>query len=77
MKIDCIADLHGYFPDLEGGDLLIVAGDFSGSDNKYEYSEFLGWLNVQHYKKKIFIAGNHDNHVDKKFYWDKSKKNRF
>lgn len=23
MIIDCIADLHGFFPELEGGDLLI------------------------------------------------------
>lgn len=27
MIIDCISDLHGEYPILEGGDLLIVAGD--------------------------------------------------
>ncbi|HET6226055.1 MAG TPA: metallophosphoesterase, partial [Bacteroidia bacterium] len=32
----------------------------------------LGWLNLQSYKKKIFIAGNHDNNADKKFEWDES-----
>lgn len=70
MIIDCIADLHGYFPELEGGDLLIIAGDLTKSDTLYQHSEFLGWLHGQKYKKKIFIAGNHDNNIDKKFYWD-------
>ena len=70
MDLTLISDLHGFFPELPGGDLLIVAGDLTARDSTYEYADFLGWLNVQNYKKKIFIAGNHDNNVDKKFYWD-------
>ncbi len=27
MIIDCISDLHGFYPELLGGDLLIVGGD--------------------------------------------------
>ena len=61
MIIDCIADLHGHYPKLEGGDLLIVAGDLSAHDHGGEHFEFLMWLKDQKYIRKIFIAGNHDN----------------
>ncbi len=65
MKIDCIADLHGEFPFLEGGDLLIVAGDLTVSDTQEQMDRFDSWLSSQDYKKKIFIAGNHDNSLQK------------
>jgi len=61
MIIDCISDLHGNYPTLDGGDLLIVAGDLTARDTPYERLEFLEWLANQEYKRKIFIAGNHDN----------------
>ncbi len=61
MKIDCIADLHGHYPKLEGGDLLIVAGDLTARDTVDEYLRFNKWLSIQDYKRKIVIAGNHDN----------------
>jgi Icc-related predicted phosphoesterase len=63
MIIDCIADLHGHYPKLEGGDLLIVAGDLTASDTKAEYAKFNYWLDAVSfcYKKVILIAGNHDN----------------
>ncbi len=60
MIIDCISDLHGYYPKLEGGDLLIVAGDLTARDTLDQRLEFLRWLRRQEYKKKIWIAGNHD-----------------
>jgi Icc-related predicted phosphoesterase len=65
MKIDCISDLHGYYPELEGGDLLIVAGDLTTNDTFPGYVFFDNWLKSQDYKKKIFIAGNHDNQLQK------------
>ena len=61
MIIDCISDLHGAFPQLDGGDLLIVAGDLTACDTFKEQGVFAGWLSMQNYTKKIFISGNHDN----------------
>jgi Icc-related predicted phosphoesterase len=64
MIIDCISDLHGHYPKLDGGDLLIVAGDLTGRDTKEQHIDFCEWLDVQTYIKKIVIAGNHDNNID-------------
>lgn len=61
IKIDCISDLHGYYPQLEGGDLLIIAGDLTSKHTFGEFAfEFITWLSLQDYKKKIVVAGNHD-----------------
>jgi Icc-related predicted phosphoesterase len=60
MIIDCISDLHGFYPELDGGDLLIVAGDLTASDEFLQYEAFFKWLLMQKYKRKILIAGNHD-----------------
>lgn len=69
MIIDCISDLHGFYPELEGGDLLIVAGDINGRDTLKEYTQFGEWLLSQKYKKKIFVAGNHDNKIQNGDYY--------
>jgi len=61
MIVDCIADLHGHYPKLDGGDLLIVAGDMTARDHIDEYLKFNHWLSKQDYQRKIVIAGNHDN----------------
>ncbi len=61
MDITCIADLHGYKPELPGGDLLILAGDYTAADKLTEWADFFSWLKDQPYEKKILIAGNHDN----------------
>ena len=63
MIIDCISDLHGHYPELEGGDLLIVAGDLTARDTSVEHIKFQIWLHDQNYSKKIVIAGNHDNRL--------------
>ncbi len=69
ITIDCISDLHGHKPELEGGDLLIVAGDLCRSGITKEYLEFFHWFDDQQYKKKIFISGNHDNQGMSQFDW--------
>lgn len=61
--IDCISDLHGHYPKLEGGDLLIVAGDLTATDSVLDHMRFQMWLHEQNYKKRIIIAGNHDNRL--------------
>lgn len=65
MKITCVSDLHGFYPDLSGGDLLIVAGDLTARDTVFEHVKFMGWLERQIYRKKIVIAGNHDVLIQK------------
>jgi len=63
MIIDCVSDLHGFYPELEGGDLLIIAGDLTDNDSRMSHHEFQMWLASQKYEKKIVIAGNHDNFI--------------
>jgi Icc-related predicted phosphoesterase len=67
MIIDIISDLHGHFPELDGGDLLLVCGDLTARHTESEYEEFILWLGKQDYKKKVFISGNHDNLAMSKF----------
>jgi Icc-related predicted phosphoesterase len=77
INIDCLSDLHGHYPVLPGGDLLIIAGDLTSDDTNKEWCKFEHWLFSQTYEQKIIIAGNHDNFLqsaDKHRmwkYWDK------
>lgn len=67
MIIDCISDLHGYYPRLEGGDVLVLGGDYTARDKMIQWGEFFHWLKNQPYRKKILIAGNHDNILEKMY----------
>jgi Icc-related predicted phosphoesterase len=62
--VDCIADTHGHFPKLDGGDLLIVAGDLTARDTLTQHLDFLKWLHKQNYRKKVLVAGNHDHFLE-------------
>ena len=65
MIIDCIADLHGHYPKLEGGDLLIIAGDLTARDEPSEIVEFGLWVSKQKYKRKVVVAGEYDNMIQR------------
>jgi len=65
MEITILSDLHGFYPKLEGGDLLVVAGDLTAKDRPEEYDEFNNWIAKQKYQTKVVIAGNHDNLLQK------------
>lgn len=68
MKCTLISDLHGFYPKLPGGDLLIVAGDLTARDREEEYFKCFDWIAEQKYAKKIVIAGNHDNLMQREEY---------
>lgn len=65
MIIDCIGCLHGAKPKLKGGDLLIITGDLTANHSIWEHSDILDWLHKQKYKKKVLVAGNHDDFLEK------------
>jgi Icc-related predicted phosphoesterase len=75
MIIDCTSDFHGNFPTLEGGDLLIISGDLTAKDTLNEYFECFHWIDKQNYRKKILIAGNHDNLLQNEQWLLKSTEN--
>lgn len=62
-RITFISDTHTMHKqlDLPGGDFLIHAGDIMNSGYSYgDITDFCEWFELQDYKHKIFIAGNHD-----------------
>lgn len=67
MIIDCIADLHGFEPELPGGDLLIIAGDMTASDQIPQWVRQFRWFQAQPYKYKVIVAGNHDGFLEQGF----------
>lgn len=62
MQIIAISDTHGKHRHLSvpEGDVLIHAGDISGSGRKDQVVDFMEWFTEQNHPHKIFIAGNHD-----------------
>lgn len=71
MKIVHISDTHGSRGHsrvaIPKCDVLIHSGDIGGRTDLLELTEFLTWFERQPAEKKIFIPGNHDIILDKKF----------
>lgn len=63
-NITFISDTHGSHDDLtaklNGGFILIHAGDVSCMGHRKEIKGFIKWFSALPYEHKIFIAGNHD-----------------
>ncbi len=72
MRIVCISDTHNQHHEatefLPKGDLIIHAGDVSGSGTESEIKNFLDWFDSLDFKYKIFIPGNHDFFFDYEWY---------
>lgn len=62
IRFVCIADTHTRHREIvmPPGDVLLVAGDFTGRGRAHEIEDFDSWLAVQPYLVKIVVAGNHD-----------------
>jgi len=71
MNIVHISDTHGgkfhRNMDIPKCDVLIHSGDIGGRTNIEELGDFLDWFKRQPANVKIFIPGNHDIVLDKKF----------
>jgi Icc-related predicted phosphoesterase len=70
MIINAISDLHGYKPELSGGDLLIIAGDCTANQSIYEINHFKDWIvdMARIYEKIIIIGGNHDEWLENRLF---------
>ncbi len=68
MKIKCtaISDLHNDFPDLDGGDVLFIAGDLTTRGTLDELVKSRPWFDrmKQKYKHILVTPGNHDLHFE-------------
>jgi hypothetical protein len=70
MKIVCISDTHNQHEkmDLPDGDVLIHAGDWTGTGTERQVISFIRWFASQPHKHKMLIAGNHEVSIDTDFY---------
>ena len=63
MRLVCISDthsLHEQIDELPAGDVLIHAGDLTGSGSIPKGFEAIEWLGSLPHSYKLLIAGNHD-----------------
>ena len=65
MKIVCISDTHSLQDfmthPIPQGDILIHSGDISNKGGEKDVTNFINWFkNIEGFKYKIFVSGNHD-----------------
>jgi Icc-related predicted phosphoesterase len=64
MRIACVSDLHGYFPEIPDCDVLVLAGDYCPHTDGavlWLNKRFAPWIeNVSKRCRIVGIAGNHD-----------------
>lgn len=74
MKFCAISDLHGFLPELDPVDAVLICGDIVPLDIQSSYKkslkwfkeDFLSWVNNLECSNVIFIAGNHDGFLQDK-----------
>lgn len=73
MKICAISDLHGWLPEINSCELLLISGDIIPLDIQrnyvnsanWFYTEFTDWIGKLPCDKVLFIAGNHDFYLSR------------
>lgn len=72
LIFDLLSDTHnqhGKF-NCPGGDFLLHSGDFTSRGTPQEVQNFMLWMEIQPYKHKVVIPGNHDWDLERNFaYW--------
>jgi len=70
VRVCAISDLHGYLPEVEPCDLLLIAGDSSPirlsepeEQRAWMNSRFAAWLQRLPAREIVWIAGNHDTWI--------------
>lgn len=81
MRLVCISDTHNQHGSLNlpEGDVLIHAGDWTGTGTQKQVIDFIRWFADQPHKHKILIAGNHEITLDlpayqERWFWFHSNK---
>lgn len=72
IVFDLLSDTHNQHNKFNcpGGDFLLHSGDFTGRGTSMEVQAFMLWMEIQPYKHKVVIPGNHDWDLEKNFaYW--------
>lgn len=70
LRFVCISDTHNQHDafTLPEGDVLIHAGDFTGTGTRQQTERFLTWFCAQPHPHKILVAGNHELTLDAPHY---------
>lgn len=72
MKVCAISDLHGYLPEIEKSDILLIVGDISPLEIQFNKpkmktwleTEFAYWIKSLPVDKIYMVAGNHDAYFE-------------
>lgn len=72
MKVCAISDLHGYLPEIEKSDILLICGDISPLEIQFNKpkmkvwleTEFAYWIKSLPVDKVYMVAGNHDAYFE-------------